>query len=231
MSYRRPDGSRSRRSSSPNDEGSVFAGGSAGGPPLALLIGGCILLGIVALVVTIGVSLARGPRQPQVAAPQPTLVPTSAPTAATAAATAAPAAASANEAGGSALATGSGEALAIETNPDALAFAVTSLEAPADTVVTLTFNNNTNLGVPHNWVLVDGGDDVAAIINTAAQANAAGQFVPPADTPDGLAWTAMTNAGQQNSVTFTTPAAGTYTFLCTYPGHYLGGMRGDFIVQ
>jgi azurin len=231
MSYRRSGGYNSSRSSSPNDQGSVFAGGSAGGPPLSLLIGACIVLGIVALVATIGISLARGPQQ-QVAA-RPTAVPTVAPVAPTAAATAVPAASGggAGGAGGSAVATGEGEPLAIETNPDALAFSVARLEAPADTLVTLTFNNNTNLGVQHNWVLVDGGDDVAAAVNTAAQGNAAGLFVPPADTPDGLAWTQMVNAGQEGSVTFTTPAAGTYSFICTFPGHYLAGMKGEFVVE
>lgn len=259
MSYRGSNRGRSGDDRSPNDQGSVFDGGSAGGPPLPLLIGACILLGIAGLALTIIVGSQNGGQQAAAqpaavsgAAGQPAIQPsittttmapagtaatTGAPgttgTAGTAntAGTAGPAAGGANAAGGSALATGNGEALAIETNPDALAFSVASLEAPANTAVTLTFNNNTNLGVQHNWVLVDGDDTVAAAVNTASGTNAAALFVPPAGTPDGLAWTAMTNAGQQSTVTFTTPAAGTYTFLCTFPGHYIAGMKGEFVVQ
>jgi azurin len=106
------------------------------------------------------------------------------------------------------------------------------LNAPADTLVTLTFNNINDLGVQHNWVLVDGGADVATAVNTAASGNAAELFTPPAGTADGLAWTAMVNAGDSGSVTFRTPAApGTYLFICTFPGHYAAGMIGDFVVE
>jgi plastocyanin len=38
--------------------------------------------------------------------------------------------------------------------------------------------------------------------------------------------TAMLNAGQKATVTFTFKAAGTYEYLCTVPGHAAGGMKG-----
>ena len=37
--------------------------------------------------------------------------------------------------------------------------------------------------------------------------------------------------GEQETVTFTAPAAGTYTFLCTVPGHYDTGMSGTLTVR
>ena len=230
MSYRRPSGGRSGdRYRSSSDEGSVFSGGSAGGPPLQILIAACIILGVLGLGTAIAVGLTRGPA-PAVAV-QPTAIPATAVPAVQATAAPAAAASATGGAGGSAVASGTGAALAIEVQPNALKFAVESLEAPANTLVTLNFNNNTTLGVQHNWVLVEGGDAVEAAINTAAQANADGLFVPPTDTAGGLAWTPMTNAGQQSSVSFTTPAAGTYSFICTFPGHYLGGMKGQFVVN
>nr|1OV8_A Chain A, Auracyanin B [Chloroflexus aurantiacus]1OV8_B Chain B, Auracyanin B [Chloroflexus aurantiacus]1OV8_C Chain C, Auracyanin B [Chloroflexus aurantiacus]1OV8_D Chain D, Auracyanin B [Chloroflexus aurantiacus]1QHQ_A Chain A, PROTEIN (AURACYANIN) [Chloroflexus aurantiacus] len=118
----------------------------------------------------------------------------------------------------------------VRAAPDALAFAQTSLSLPANTVVRLDFVNQNNLGVQHNWVLVNGGDDVAAAVNTAAQNNADALFVPPPDTPNALAWTAMLNAGESGSVTFRTPAPGTYLYICTFPGHYLAGMKGTLTV-
>jgi uncharacterized cupredoxin-like copper-binding protein len=31
--------------------------------------------------------------------------------------------------------------------------------------------------------------------------------------------------------TFETPGAGTYEFICTFPGHYLAGMKGNLVVN
>jgi plastocyanin len=138
----------------------------------------------------------------------------------------------ANEAGGSAITDGEPkEELTIAPATDALAFAETELTASANTVVRLTFENQNDLGVQHNWVLVNGGDDVAAAVNEAAQGNSAALFVPPPGTDDALAYTAMLNVGASGEVVFTTPDAGTYTYICTFPGHYLGGMVGTLSVE
>ncbi|OAN45795.1 auracyanin, partial [Chloroflexus islandicus] len=145
--------------------------------------------------------------------------------------TQAPAAQATNAAGGANVVNETpAQTIQIQADPNALAFAQTSLSAPANTVVKLDFVNQNNLGVQHNWVLVNGGDDVAAAVNNAAQANADALFVPPPDTPGALAWTPMLNAGQTGSVTFRTPPPGTYLYICTFPGHYLAGMKGTLTV-
>jgi uncharacterized cupredoxin-like copper-binding protein len=41
----------------------------------------------------------------------------------------------------------------------------------------------------------------------------------------------MLAPGGKATITFTAPAAGTYTFLCTYPAHYAGGMKGTLTVN
>jgi plastocyanin len=38
-------------------------------------------------------------------------------------------------------------------------------------------------------------------------------------------------AGETNGANFTAPRAGTYTFVCTIPGHKEAGMVGQLIVQ
>ncbi|NJM08746.1 auracyanin, partial [Candidatus Gracilibacteria bacterium] len=166
-------------------------------------------------------------------APQATATPVAQATVApTAGADGGAAAGGVNEAGGSAIADGTPEEeLTLAAAADALAFAETELSAPANTVVRLTFENQNDLGVQHNWVLVDGGDDVAASVNEAAQDNSAALFVPPTGTDGALAYTAMLNVGQSGEVVFTTPDAGTYTYICTFPGHYLGGMVGVLTVE
>jgi plastocyanin len=137
-----------------------------------------------------------------------------------------------NAAGGSAVTDAEPEEeLTLAPDANALAFAETELTAPANTVVRLLFENQNELGVQHNWVLVNGGDDVAAAVNDAAQGNSGALFVPPPGTDDALAYTAMLNAGENGEVVFTTPEAGTYAYICTFPGHYLGGMVGVLTVE
>lgn len=80
----------------------------------------------------------------------------------------------------------------------ALQFEPKSVQAPANTPVKLTFENRAQ--VPHNLTFQSGVD-----------AKTAGQ-VP---------------AGQQETISFTTPAAGTYKFDCTiHPG-----MEGQLVVK
>ncbi|NJN15700.1 MAG: auracyanin [Oscillochloris sp.] len=231
MSFRGSGGYRSR-----NDEGSVFGGGSAGGPPLQVLIIGTVVLGVVALLtVIIFTNLAGGTQQTATGSQQqPQVLPTAAPEPTAAPApTEAPAVEPAAGGGGGSLAAEGTPAESVTILPEAmaLAFADTAVTLPADTLVTVTLDNQNQLGVQHNWVLVDGGADVAAAVNTAAQGNADGLYVPPADTEGALAYTAMINAGEQGSVTFQTPASGTYLFICTFPGHYLAGMQGELTVN
>jgi azurin len=40
----------------------------------------------------------------------------------------------------------------------------------------------------------------------------------------------MIGGGESDTITFDAPEAGTYVFLCTFPGHYQV-MRGEFIVE
>lgn len=119
-----------------------------------------------------------------------------------------------------------GADLAISTEGDDLAFNASQLEAEAGAEVTLSFTNSSS-GVPHNWVLVEGGtkDAVAADGVAAAGTN----WVPPND-PRVIANTILVDAGSTESVTFTAPGAGTYQFVCTFPGHSVL-MFGDFVVN
>ena len=36
---------------------------------------------------------------------------------------------------------------------------------------------------------------------------------------------------EKSSVTFEAPADGSYTFVCTFPEHYKGGMKGTLTTQ
>lgn len=109
---------------------------------------------------------------------------------------------------------------------DELQFDTETLTASAGQQVVLTLANNA-VTQQHNWVLVIDGttDAVAAGGLTAGQDN---HWVSPDDT-NVIANTELLAAGESGQVTFTAPDAGTYQFICTFPGHNLT-MVGTFTV-
>ncbi len=116
-------------------------------------------------------------------------------------------------------------ALAIATEGDTLKFNHAQLEAKAGSTVTVVFQN-ASTALQHNWVLVQSGtkDEVAAA-GTGAGPEAG--WIPQ-DDDRVLAKSGLLDAGASQSFEFTVPAAGTYQFVCTFPGHNFT-MFGDFI--
>lgn len=117
-----------------------------------------------------------------------------------------------------------GPALEISTpKTDEFKFDKPSLSGKAGTQVTVRFRNS-SLALEHNWVLVTAGtkDAVAA---AGASAGPVNNWV--AKGPNVLANTKVTKSGETAEVTFTVPAAGTYQFVCTFPGHAVT-MFGEF---
>jgi azurin len=56
--------------------------------------------------------------------------------------------------------------------------------------------------------------------------------VPAARKADVLASTALAGPGETVEVTFKVPAkAGAYPYLCTFPGHFAAGMKGEITVK
>jgi uncharacterized cupredoxin-like copper-binding protein len=60
-----------------------------------------------------------------------------------------------------------------------------------------------------------------------------GQIVHDFRMTEGVAQpvTATAQPGQKATVTFTVPRPGTYTFVCSQPGHEQAGMKGTLVVQ
>lgn len=84
--------------------------------------------------------------------------------------------------------------------------------------VTLTFKNQSSAeGMLHNFVLIPTG--IGQEIATAGiAAGEAANFTPTDDRI--IVSTKMTTMGEELTVTFTAPKAGSYEYICTYPGHY-----------
>ncbi|HEX4086219.1 MAG TPA: plastocyanin/azurin family copper-binding protein [Chthoniobacteraceae bacterium] len=116
---------------------------------------------------------------------------------------------------------------------DQMKYDVTTIEAAPGQKVTVTL---TNAGVipkaamAHNFVLLKAGTDVTAFAMAAMTHQAEG-YMPPEMADKVIAATKLVGPGESETVTFIAPAAGTYDYLCTFPGHALAGMRGLLVVK
>ena len=82
----------------------------------------------------------------------------------------------------------------------------------------------------HNWALLAKDADVAAVGNAAAM-DAENDYIPSDMADQILVHTKMIGGGESDTIEFNAPTEpGTYTFMCTFPGHY-ALMKGEFIVE
>ena len=80
----------------------------------------------------------------------------------------------------------------------------------------------------HNWVLLKKGVDMQEFAMEAITAKD-NDYIP-AGTNKVLEHTKVLGGGEETKITFVAPNKGTYTFLCTFPGHF-ATMNGKFIVE
>jgi azurin len=104
------------------------------------------------------------------------------------------------------------------TANDQLKFSTVEINVKAGEKVTLTLKNIGTMpkeSMGHNWVLLKEGTDLEAFEKAAIS-------VPdhiPANDPNVIAHTKLLGPGESDTIEFTVPA-GSYTFICSFPGHY-----------
>ena len=87
------------------------------------------------------------------------------------------------------------------------------------------------IAMAHNVVILKKTADPAAFATAAASARAT-DFIPAANKADVIANTPLAGNGETVEVVFKVPAeAGSYPFLCTFPGHFVVGMKGNLVVK
>lgn len=83
----------------------------------------------------------------------------------------------------------------------------------------------------HNFVLMKQSADEKAFAMSSAKYKT-NQYIDPNKKDQVIAHTDMGSAGQTVKVTFIAPKKpGEYTYLCTFPGHYISGMKGTLTVK
>src|SRR6185437_13419853 len=117
---------------------------------------------------------------------------------------------------------------AVGNNMSEMHYDVSEIDAPANSKMKITLiNDATDPSMQHNIVIVKPGDADSVAMHGITAGIAKG-FVP--DEPAVIAGSGLTKPGGKTELSFTTPAAGEYKFICTYPGHYQK-MNGKFIVK
>jgi azurin len=115
---------------------------------------------------------------------------------------------------------------------DAMQFDLKEIKVKAGQKVKLTLTHSGKLAkaaMGHNWVLLKPGVDVAAFGSKAAAARET-EYIPKSEEANIIAHTKLVGGGESDTIEFTAPAKGTYTFICSFPGHY-ALMKGSFIVE
>lgn len=117
---------------------------------------------------------------------------------------------------------------------DTMKYSVTAITAtPGEKlkVVVKSTGQMPKLAMAHNFVLLQLGTKADAFVKAGASSRAT-DFIAPEQKASVIAATALVGAGETAEVTFTVPQKpGVYQFVCTFPGHFVMGMKGTLTVK
>jgi azurin len=120
------------------------------------------------------------------------------------------------------------------TGGDDMKYSVNSIPAkPGETLRIRLVSKGTlpKIAMAHNVVVLKLGSKQIDFANAAAMARAT-DFIPADMKSQVLAATTLAGPGETVELTLKVPAAaGSYPYLCTFPGHFAAGMRGSIDVK
>jgi uncharacterized cupredoxin-like copper-binding protein len=111
----------------------------------------------------------------------------------------------------------------VTADPAALKFQQETLEGQAGQAFTVNFTNPSPL--QHSWVLVK-PDTEAAVDAAATPKN--GDWT---GDPNVIAGSKVLNQNGAEAVQVPALEAGTYSYICTVPGHFPAGMKGTLTIK
>lgn len=118
----------------------------------------------------------------------------------------------------------------IEGN-DKMQFNLDEIKVEEGQTVVLTLKHVGKLpktAMGHNWVLLTQGTSIPEF-GAKASKFSDNNYIPE-DTDNVIVHTKLLGGGEETTIEFTAPEAGTYDFICSFPGHY-ALMKGKFIVE
>jgi len=117
---------------------------------------------------------------------------------------------------------------------DNMKFDATLIEAePGETVrITLVVESNLpKASMAHNIAILDQNVDTEEFV-MASMTEKDNEYIALSFEENVIAATEMIGGGETSTIEFTVPETpGDYDYVCTFPGHYFGGMVGVLRVQ
>ena len=113
---------------------------------------------------------------------------------------------------------------------DKMIYDKNKIEVNSGKNIVLTLNHKGKISkefMGHNFVLLKKGVNVDEYAKKAVLARS-NDYIPNSD--ETIAYTKMLGGGESTTISFLAPEAGVYTYICTFPGHYMM-MRGELIVN
>ncbi len=124
-----------------------------------------------------------------------------------------------------------GELVKVVVNSDdQMRFDTDEIKVKAGSRVELTLNHTGSFpkeSMGHNLVILSAGVDLNDYAQRAMSASDNNYVL---DGDETIAGTIVIGGGESTTITFDAPAAGSYQFVCTFPGHFFN-MQGNFIVE
>jgi len=117
---------------------------------------------------------------------------------------------------------------------DNLRFDVEEINAKPGETIRIKFTVKSNMpptAMQHNLAILDKNTDVDAFINASMSAKD-NEYIAPGMKNQMIAATKMMGGGSSDTIEFTVPEEpGDYVYVCTFPGHYMAGMKGILTVK
>ncbi|WP_185958250.1 plastocyanin/azurin family copper-binding protein [Fodinibius sediminis] len=117
---------------------------------------------------------------------------------------------------------------------DQLKFTQTEITAAPGQTITVKLTTVSRLpatAMAHNFVLLESTADATEVAQASAR-HADNEYIAPDMEDQIIAYTAMAGGGETVEVTFTAPETpGEYVYLCSFPGHFMAGMKGILTVE
>ena len=119
------------------------------------------------------------------------------------------------------------------TGNDQMKFDITEIEVKAGEKIKIILKNIgkiPKMGMAHNFVLLNSSVDAKNFSMAAIMARE-NEYIPIDREKEIIAYTGMAGPDETVTVEFTVPEIpGKYEYICTFPGHYLAGMKGILII-
>jgi azurin len=116
---------------------------------------------------------------------------------------------------------------------DNMRYTPSVIQAPPGQRVRIVLKGVGKLGaLGHNFTLLKKGTAPKAFVDKASKATEETGSIPATMNDQVIVATALVKPGESAEVTFAAPMeSGEYTFVCSFPGHFSLGMKGQLIVK